>query len=98
MIPLFLPLLAFIGGILASSHLDPHAVWICLPPAVVLGTARKHCMLLAIFLAGSGWRSIERPIPGLPPGSEASRVVGTLLQRPDWRGIGVYLDLDVQSV
>ena len=36
MIPLFFPLLAFVAGILSSSHLDSRAVWICLPLAGLL--------------------------------------------------------------
>src|SRR5262245_40334937 len=98
MIPLLPALLALIAGIVSSSHLEAKAVWICLPLAVLLGLARKPCALLAVFLAGAGLRSLEKPVAALPPGNEASRVVGRLLQRPDWRGIGVYLDLEVESV
>ena len=98
MIPLFLPLLSLVAGILASSSLDPRAVWFCFPLSVLLAFARKRYALIAIFLAGSGLRSLEPSVPPLPPGSEASRVEGTLLQRPDWRGIGVYLDVAVDSV
>ena len=98
MIPLFFPLLALIAGILASPHLDTHSVWVCVPLATVLGFARKPCALIAIFLVGAGLRSMEKPAPALPPGSEASRVVGKLLHRPDWRGIGVYLDLAIESI
>src|SRR6187200_66074 len=98
MIPLIFPLLALMAGILASSHLDARSVWLCLPLAILVGCARRPCAILAIFLLGGGLRSLERPAPSLPPGSEASRVVGRLLHRPDWRGIGVYLDLAVDSV
>ena len=98
MFPLLFPLLAFVAGIAVSSGLDPRAVWICLPLAVLLGIARGPCALIAIFLAGAGLRSLERPILPLPPGNEASRVIGTLSRRPDWRGLGVYLDLNVESV
>jgi len=98
MIPLFFPLLAFVAGILSSSTLDSRAVWICLPLSALLGFARKPCRLLALFLAGAALRSMEQPVPPLPPGNEASRVVGTLLRRPEWRGIGVYLDLDIDNI
>ena len=98
MIPLLYPLLALIAGILASGHLDPMSVWLCLPLAVLLGFARKPSGLIAVFLLGSGLGSVEHPIPPLPPGVEASRVVGTLQRRPDWRGLGVYLDVGVESV
>jgi competence protein ComEC len=98
MFPLLPPLLALIAGILASHSLDPRAVWICLPLAILLGFARKPCALIAIFLLGAGLRSREQPVPPLPPGNEASRVVGRLQNRPDWRGLGVYLDVELDSI
>src|SRR5678815_6045934 len=98
MFPLLPPLLALVAGILASNSLDSRAVWMSLPLAVILGCARRSCALIAVFLLGAGLRSREQPVPSLPPGNEASRVIGRLLQRPDWRGLGVYLDIDVHSV
>ena len=98
MFPLLPPLLALIAGILASARLDAQAVWICLPLAVLLGFARKPCGLLAIFLLGAALRSREQPVPPLPPGNEASRIIGQILHRPDWRGLGVYLDVAVDSI
>src|SRR4029453_10311648 len=98
MIPLLFPLLSFVAGTLAASRLESRAVWICLPFAILLAIVRKPCALLAIFLLGAGLRSQARQSPPLPPGTEASRVIATLVRRPDWRGIGVYLDLDVESV
>src|SRR5262245_51783914 len=98
MIPLLFPLLALIAGIVASSRLDAHSIWICVPLALLLGVARRPCALIAIFLIGAGLRSLEKPVPVLPPDSEASRVVGRLSHRPDWRGIGVYMDLAIDSV
>jgi competence protein ComEC len=98
MIPLLFPLVAFVAGIAASSHLDPRAVWICCPLALLLAIARRPFALIAIFLAGSGLRSLEQSVPSIPPGNEASRVIGTLLRRPEWRGLGVYVDLDVESI
>jgi competence protein ComEC len=98
MFPLLPPLLALVAGILAADHLDPRAVWICLPLAVLLGFARRPCALIAIFLVGAGLRSREQPVPSLPPGNEASRIVGRLLHRPDWRGLGVYLDVAIDSI
>ncbi len=98
MIPLLFPLLALIAGILASAHLHPVSVWLCLPLAILVGFVWKPCGLLAVFFLGAGLRSIEHPVPPLPPGNEASRVICTLLQRPDWRGVGVYLDVGVESI
>src|SRR5262245_21685250 len=96
--PLLFPLLALIAGILASASLAPTPVWLCLPLAILLGMARKRCGLIAVFLLGAGLRSVEHPVPPIPPGAEASRVIATILQRPDWRGIGVYLDINIESV
>ena len=98
MFPLLFPLLALIAGIVASSSLEPQAVWLCLPLAILLGLAQKKLLLIAVFLAGAGLRSLDRPVQPLPPGEEASRVIGTLSRRPDWRGPGVYLDLHVESI
>src|SRR5688572_286773 len=98
MFPLLPLLFALIAGIVASSHIDARAVWLCLPLAVLLSFARKRCAWLAVFLLGAGLRSLEQPVPPLPPGNEASRVVGRLLHQPDWRGLGVYLDLGVEFV
>jgi competence protein ComEC len=97
MIPLLAPLLALIAGILASAHLDPRSVWLCLPLAVLLAFARKWYALLAVFLLGAGLRSLEPPVP-LDPPAEAARVEGRLLRQPEWRGLGVYLDLQVLRV
>src|SRR5436190_3145709 len=98
MVPLLVPLLALIAGILASAHLDPTSVWLCLPLAILLGFARKSCGLIAVFLLGAGLRAVEHPVPPLPAGPEASRVVATVLQRPDWRGVGVYLEIEVEFI
>ena len=98
MFPLLPPLLAVMAGILVSDRLDPRGVWICVPLAILLGFARKPCALLALFLLGAGLRSLEEPVPPLPPGNEASRIVGRLLHRPDWRGLGVYLDVALDSI
>jgi ComEC/Rec2-related protein len=98
MIPLLLPLLAFVAGIISSSHLDPRPVWLCLAPTLLLCFVRKRCALFVIFLAGAGLRSLELPVPALPVASEASRVEGILLRRPDWRGIGIYLDVQVSTL
>jgi competence protein ComEC len=98
MFPMLLPLIALIAGILASPFLEPHSVWISLSLSVPIALVRKPCALIVIFLAGSGLRSLERRAPILPPDNEASRVVGELVNRPDWRGPGVYIDLNVNSV
>ena len=98
MFPLLPPLLALIAGILASDRLDARAVWVCIPLAGLLAFARRWCALIAVFLLGSALRSLEPPVPVLPHGNEASRVVGRLLRGPDNRGLGVYLDVAVESI
>jgi len=98
MFPLLPPLLALIAGILVSIRLDSRAVWICLPLAILLGFVRKPCALLAVFLLGAGLRSREELVPSLPPGNEASRIIGQLVHRPDWRGLGVYMDVSIDTI
>src|SRR5262249_23451265 len=39
-----------------------------------------------------------QPIVPPDPGDVASRVVGRLLKSPEWRGLGVYLDVELLSV
>src|SRR5881628_4249974 len=97
MVPLLFPLLAFIAGILASPYLDPQPVWWCLPLALLLALARRGCVLIPVFLLGAGLRSLEPPAPP-NPGSDPVRLVGRLLEQPEWRGLGVYLDLRLETV
>jgi competence protein ComEC len=98
MIPLLFPLLALIAGVAASPYLEPKAVWLCLPLALLVGIARKHWALLFLFLLGAGLGSMEPAVPSLPGETEANRVVGTMLRRPDWRGLGVYLDVEISAI
>ena len=97
MVPLLFPLVALISGILAGPCLNPTPVWMCLPLAVLLGIARRPLLLLPVFLVGAGLRDA---IPTVPPdpGTEAVRLVGTVARAPEWRGLGVYLDVQVLSV
>src|SRR5215467_6356124 len=97
MAPLWLPLGCLICGILASPHLAPNAVWLCLPLAAMLGIARRRLLLLGVFLLGAGLRSLVPPIPP-DPGSEPVRLIGRLRAAPQWRNLGVYLDLDVETI
>jgi len=97
MVPLLFPLLALISGILAGPNLYPVAVWLCLPLAILLGFARRPLFLLPVFLLGAGLRSA---VPAVPPDpdTEAVRLVGKISRAPEWRGIGVYLDIQISSV
>jgi competence protein ComEC len=40
---------------------------------------------------------LEPPLAIPDPGDTATRVVGTLTKQPEWRGLGVYLDLQLQT-
>src|SRR5262249_11249661 len=97
MTPLVFPLIAFISGILASPWLDPRPIWWCLPIGVLLFFARRWCVVIPLFLLGAGLRSWEPPTPP-DPGSDPSRVVGRLTGPPEWRGVGVYLDIRLDTV
>jgi len=97
MVPLLFPLVALISGILTGPRLDPIAVWMCLPLAILLGVAKRPFFLLSVFLLGAGLRSA---VPAVPPdpGMDAVRLVGRVARAPEWRGLGVYLDVQVLSV
>jgi hypothetical protein len=97
MVPLLLPLLALISGILAGPHLDPTSVWLCLPLTILLGVARRPLHFLPVFLLGAGLRD---SVPAVPPdpGIEAVRLTGKIVQPPEWRGLGVYLDVEIRTM
>jgi len=97
MVPLLFPLLCLILGILAGPHLDPNPVWLCLPLAILLGIARRRLLLLPVFLFGAALRDAVPTVPP-DPGADAVRVVGEITRAPDWRGIGVYLDIRVLRI
>jgi len=97
MIPLLFPLLALISGILASPYLAPAAIWLCLPLSMLLGIARRPLLLLSVFLLGAGLRNAVPQVPP-EPGSDAVRLVCQVIQAPEWRGIGIYLDVDVLQI
>ena len=93
-----LPLVALIVGILLSPCLDPVSVWISLPLAILISFAKRWCALIAVGLVGASIASLE---PGPPPelrDATAARVIGSLTKAPEWRGLGVYLDLQLQSI
>jgi competence protein ComEC len=97
MLPLFVPLLSLIAGILLSPFLATSYVWWCLPFAAVIALCRPRYAFLFILLSGSALRSLEPEVPPLPP-AEAGRVVGVLLRKPEWRGLGVYVDLRIETI
>ncbi len=92
-----LPLAALVTGILLAPCLDLTYVWICLPLSILIAFARPKLWLLTMALLGSGLRAREfEPPPSL--GDAPVRIVGVLTRAPQWRGLGVYLDVELQSV
>ncbi len=94
---MFLPLVALITGILLAPCLDSTFVWICLPPSILLSLVRSRCAFLAVCLLGSGLASL-RPVVPPDPGDTAVRLVGRLLKAPEWHGLGIYLDVQLQTL
>jgi competence protein ComEC len=97
MIPLLFPLVSLIFGILAGPQLDSRALWLCFPLTVLLGIARRPLLLLPVFLLGAGLRNSVPTVPP-EPGTDAVRLVGKIVRAPEWRGIGVYLDVQILSI
>lgn len=101
MAPLVPPLAALLLGILVSPFLDAEPVWLCVPLAVLLTCARPRYALLVMTLLGAGLRSLEPSVPPLPSASapdQPVRLVGRLSVAPEWRGLGTYLDIQLQSI
>jgi competence protein ComEC len=90
-------LVALVIGILLAPCLDPASVWICLPLTLLLGFADSRCVPLAVSLVGAGVASLQPSVPP-HPGDTAVRLTGTLERAPEWRGLGTYLDVRLQSV
>jgi competence protein ComEC len=97
MVSLLPPLLALIAGILVSPWLDSLSVWAVLPLAFLVSVRHRRMTLAAIGLLGSGLRSLEPPVPAIYTDAPV-RLVGVLTKPPEWRGLGAYLDVRVQSV
>jgi competence protein ComEC len=97
MVPLLFPLVVLISGILAGPHLSPNPVWMCLPLSILLGIARRPLLLLPVFLLGVGLRSAVPTVPP-DPGIDAVRLVGRVARAPNWRGLGVYLDVQILRI
>src|SRR5262245_21351970 len=92
-----LPLFALVIGILLSPCLDPHSVWACLPLGILISFARRWCGLIAVALAGCGIASLTPALPRNFDDTTAARVTGRLVKAPEWRGLGTYLDIQVEA-
>ena len=90
-------LIALIIGILVSPCLHPASTWICLPLTILLSFVKPRCAFLAAGLLGAGLASRQQTVPP-DPGETAVRLVGRLTQAPEWRGLGAYLDVQLQSI
>ena len=101
---LLIPLLI---GILLSPCLDERFVWAVIPITIVLliltvrplvaPRGRGWCLWLLVALIGAADASRVPAIPPIPEDA-AVRVVGKLLEAPEWRGLGTYLDVELQSI
>ena len=90
-------LAALIVGMVLSPCLEPIAVWVCLPLAILLAVVRPWCASLAVLLLGAGLAGRESAVVPIA-GDTAVRLVGRLTKAPEWRGLGTYLDLELQQV
>jgi competence protein ComEC len=93
-----LPLLALVTGILLSSCLDSRSVWVCLPLAILVSFRKRRFGLVAIALLGAGVASLKPALPAYIEDTTATRVTGRLTKAPEWRGLGTYLDLELQAI
>src|SRR5262245_53852321 len=93
-----IPLGALVAGILLSPCLDPISVWICLPLAALISIAKRWCGLITIVLVGSGIASLAPALPASFDDTIAARVTGRLIKPPEWRGLGAYLDIQVEAI
>ena len=96
---LLIPLLI---GILLSPCLDSRSVWAAIPFAIATLTlpcprGRGWCLYVLVALVGAADASIARSVPPVPEDS-AVRVVGKLTKAPEWRGPGMYLDVELHSI
>src|SRR5437867_1006366 len=107
-------LIPLLSGILLSPYLDERFVWAAIPAALVTLTFSQGFALLGSRFApsprGRGWTlwllvaligaADASMLPAVPPIPEdtAVRVVGKLTKAPEWRGLGTYLDLELQTV
>src|SRR5262249_39292010 len=73
------------------------AVWICLPIAGLLSLVRRWCLLIVVVLLGAGLAAMRPTVPA-NPGDVAVRLIGKLRTAPEWRGLGVYLDVELQTL
>src|SRR5262245_38913028 len=94
---MLLSLVALIAGILLGPCVDPAPVWICIPFSILLSCLRRGCVLLTIFLLGCGVASWQSTVPR-DPGETAVRLIGTLRKAPEWHGLGIYLDVQLETV
>jgi len=97
MVPLLLPLIVLIAGILSGPFLDPRYAALCLPLALLIGIAKRPLLLIPVFLIGTLRRDAVPPVPP-DPAPEAVRVAGLVEGAPEWRGIGITLDLKVIGI
>ena len=94
---MFIGLAALIAGILLGPCLESSSVCLCLPPSILIALARPRYALLPAALLGAGLAAMQPEVPR-DPGDTAVRLVGRLRQAPQWHGLGIYLDVQLQTV
>ena len=102
-----IPLIALIVGIVLSPCLDLTAVWITIFVLIAFTLSspggrgfwfRRHlCALLIVVLVGAVDAARMSTVPP-DPGDTAARMTGRLTKAPEWRGVGAYLDMELEFV
>jgi competence protein ComEC len=95
-------LIPLVIGILLSPCLDERAVWIGIPVTLLTLTlpsprGRGWTLYLLVGLVGAADASMIPTVIPVPEDT-ALRVIGKLTKAPEWRGLGAYLDLELQSI
>ncbi len=95
-------LIPLLFGIFVSPCLDSTSVWIAIPVTILMlllpsGRGRKWILYLLVALVGA---ADVATIPTVAPVREdtAVRIHGKLTKPPEWRGLGTYLDVQLQSI
>jgi len=91
------PLVAVVTGILFAPVVDLRYFWLCFAFAALLSFLSRPAFFIMFALLGVWRKSVEPPVPP-DPGDVAVRLVGTLRKPPEWRGVGVYLDVELLAV
>ena len=95
-------LIPLVIGILVSPCLEPRSVWVGITVTLATLTlpspkGRGWIFYLLVGLFGAADSSLTPTIQPVPTDT-AVRVKGKLTKPPEWRGLGTYLDVELQSI